>query len=82
MAPDHLLLLVREPKNHYDDHAIAAHSASTKLGYVPRTDNPLMARMLDVGIYKLLGKVDQVRPYASDPWRKLHFSIYEVRQGW
>ncbi len=81
LAPDHLLLLVREPENQYDEHAIAVYSASTKLGYVPRTDNLVLATMLDAGVYKLLGKVDRVRPYAADPWRKLQFSIYEARQG-
>ena len=57
LQPGHLLLLVREPDNAYDDCAIAVYSAPTKLGYVPRADNAVLAAMLDSGDYRLLGKV-------------------------
>ena len=80
LQPGHLLLLAREPENRYDDQAIAVYSASTKLGYVPRADNAVLAAMLDSGEYALLGKVAEVLPNAQ-PWERLWFSIYHVRQA-
>ncbi len=75
----HLLLLRREPENEYDDCAIAVYSATTKLGFVPRTDNAVLAALLDSGDYPLLGKVDEVGP--ATPWERLYFSVYHVRQA-
>lgn len=81
LQPGHLLLLVREPDNAHDECAIAVYSASTKLGYVPRADNAVLAAMLDSGEYRLLGKVEEVGPANRNPWERLFFSVNHVRQA-
>lgn len=81
LQPGHLLLLRREPENPYDDCAIAVYSASTKLGFVPRADNAVLAAMLDAGDYPLLGKVDEADATHRNPWERLYFSVYHVRQA-
>jgi hypothetical protein len=73
------LLLTHEPDNACDDCAIAVYSASTKLGFVPRSDNAVLAVMLDNGDYQLLGKVEEADPTHRNPWQRLWFSIYHVR---
>lgn len=45
------LKLVREKDNAHDCNAVAVHdSAGLKLGYVPRTDAPTVAKVMDLGI--------------------------------
>lgn len=41
------LKLVREPRNKYDKRAVAVCYGDTKLGYIPRTNNEEIARLLD-----------------------------------
>lgn len=44
-----VLLLIREPSNHYDSNAVAVHTADgMKLGYVPRIDAIVTAKILDL----------------------------------
>ncbi len=43
------LELVREPENLYDSNAIRVEWRGRKLGYLPRRDNPAVARQLDRG---------------------------------
>lgn len=43
------LLLVREADNPYDANAVRVEWQSRKIGYVPRTDNPALARFMDHG---------------------------------
>lgn len=42
------LVLLREPGNPHDRHAVAVYAQDgTKLGYVPRTESPLVAKAID-----------------------------------
>lgn len=43
------LQLNREPHNRFDKNAIEVWSGDAKLGYVPRSDNKTMARLMDKG---------------------------------
>lgn len=43
------LTLVREPDNPHDANAIRVEWQGHKLGYVPRRDNPHLARQMDLG---------------------------------
>ena len=44
------LSFYREPNNPYDEKAIVVKTASgTKIGYVPRKDNVVFARLMDAG---------------------------------
>ncbi len=72
------LILLREPKNEYDELAILVKDQKErKLGYVPRAHNHVMARLMDAGklLYaeatKILDKND--KDYY---WRPLLIAIY------
>lgn len=50
LKPDQTLKLLREPLNSHDSKAIAVFTTSgQKLGYIPRTHNPLPADLMDNG---------------------------------
>ncbi len=49
MSAGDRLELVREPENSYDSNAIRVEWRGRKLGYLPRRDNPAVARQLDRG---------------------------------
>ena len=56
------LLLRREPANPYDALAILVLTrAGTKLGYVPRVDNRVLAALLDAGV-ALDARITAIRP--------------------
>jgi len=50
LSPGTPLELRREPKNRYDCHAVAVDLGPHKLGYIPRTENHVIARMMDAGV--------------------------------
>lgn len=43
------LTLVRQPANPHDPHAIEVRVDDKRLGYVPRTQNEVVARLMDAG---------------------------------
>lgn len=43
------LELKREPKNKFDELAIALHFKDSKIGYIPRERNEVIARLMDAG---------------------------------
>ena len=56
------LRFVREPDNKYDKLAILVKDPDgNKLGYVPRDDNPILARLMDAGklIYGTVKNIDK-----------------------
>ena len=59
------LKFVREPENKYDKLAIIVKDSNdNKIGYVPREDNPILARLMDAG--KLIyGTVKSKSDYDS-----------------
>lgn len=64
----------REPDNLYDEQAIVIKNANgIKLGYVPRKDNIILARLMDAG--KLLfGKITSKEIIGE--WIKINIKIY------
>ena len=61
------LTLWAEPGNPYDEFAVAIYRGKTKLGYVPRSDNRHISRLLTHKV-KLFCHVKHVRP--QDPGRQ------------
>lgn len=64
----------REPDNEYDSMAIAIKTESgTKLGYVPKRDNPIFSRLMDAGKV-LFGRIEEkeMRGY----WLKIRIKVY------
>lgn len=66
--------LQREPKNEFDELAIAVYDADENhLGYIPKSENKIPTRLLDAGktlSAKLLGKE------WSGSWLKLDIEIF------
>jgi hypothetical protein len=62
------LRLVREPENRIDGNAIRVEtSEGAKIGYVPRKDNPVFARLMDAGkcLFARLRKKELLRHYLD-----------------
>ena len=58
----------REPENKYDNLAIIVKNHNKeKLGYVPRENNPILARLMDAGklIYGTLKKIENNDSYID-----------------
>lgn len=64
----------REPDNPYDNKAIVIKNEDgIKIGYVPRSDNAIFARLLDAG--KLLfGRITAKE--MQDYWLKISIKVY------
>ena len=64
----------REPNNEYDSRAIVIKTqGGEKIGYVPKQDNVIFARLMDAG--KLLfGKIESKEKKGS--WLKINIKVY------
>lgn len=64
----------REPDNAYDGHAIVVRNADgVKLGYVPKADNVIFARLMDAG--KLLfGRISSKEQKGK--WLKIGMKVF------
>ena len=68
------LALKREPENENDGLAISVETVGgEKIGYVPRSHNPILARLLDAG--KLL-TTKVVHKELEDHWLNIRIEIY------
>ena len=68
------LSFFREANNKYDKDAIAIKTANkAKLGYVPKSDNVIFARLMDAGKY-LYGKIEKKAMRGS--WAKIDIKVY------
>lgn len=57
------ILLNRQPHNKYDKNAIEVYSGEAKLGFIPRSDNKVIAEIMDQGI-EVKGKITELNPDA------------------
>ena len=74
LAIDEKLEFFREPNNRYDKQAIVIKTLDgVKIGYVPREDNVIFARLMDAG--KLLfGKITAKEKKGS--WLKINIKVF------
>ena len=78
LKPGKKLAMVAEPDNPYDPSAIVLRYEGTKMGYVPRSENELLAQMMFFGHGGIFeARVQQVNPEA-DPWKQVRVGIYLV----
>ncbi len=74
LRPGDRLELIRVPANPSDPNAIKIYTRDrVKLGYVPRQDNQILARLLDAG--KLLYALLRSKQWQQD-WLRLEIDIY------
>jgi len=59
--PGDNLTLIREPKNPHDRYAIEVYRGTLKLGYIPRVDNKVVARMMDQQV-PVMARIRYVNP--------------------
>ena len=71
---DDRLAFFREPDNRYDTQAIVIKTVDgVKIGYVPKQDNVIFARLMDAG--KLLfGKITSKEKKGS--WVKIYIKVF------
>ncbi len=79
LHPCDTLTLKAEPTNPHDYYAVEIYADCVKLGYVPRTDNKHISRMLRDGI-DLVCEVDEAAPGAL-PWNSLRVKVFMVMEG-
>jgi|SRR5215510_125293 len=68
------LTLVREPANPYDDNAVRVDWNGHQLGYIPRTENEVIARQMDRG-NRLQARIANLTKYRNHR-RKLEFEVF------
>lgn len=74
LTADTRLKLQREPSNEYDPLAIAIYDSNNyHLGYIPKTKNEVLAKLLDAG-KSLSAKL--VAKQWNDSWLKLDIEIF------
>ncbi len=71
---DDRLIFLREPNNKYDKEAIMIKTENgVKIGYVPKQDNVIFARLMDAG--KLLfGKITSKNKKGN--WIKIYIKVF------
>ncbi len=74
-----LVDLVREPKNKYDDCAIAIHFEGIKIGYVPREDNLVLSNIIDANLLNLQAEITHIEPQAAE-WENIHVAIFALKE--
>jgi hypothetical protein len=74
LLPGDSLTLVREPKNLHDRFAIKVYKGHLKLGYIPRADNKVIARMMDQKV-QVLACVRFVDP-DEDTYRMVRINVF------
>lgn len=70
-----LLKMIRKPENIYDEKAIALYFEMDRVGYVPRTLNLIISRLMDAG-KEFYAKVTDVTQKGS--WVRISAKIYMI----
>lgn len=68
------LTLKRQGENPHDYFAVEVYSGNQKLGYLPRADNKIIARMMDQGVNMkaLIRKIES----EAYPYRRVRIRVY------
>jgi HIRAN domain-containing protein len=74
MKPGDRLRLLREPANPHDANAVRIEWNGLMLGYVPRKDNPDLARQMDYGA-AVEARITALQP-ASNGRHRISYEIY------
>lgn len=68
------LTLKREPENRHDCYAVEVYRGDDKLGYLPREENRVVARMMDQKI-NVRGRITKIYP-DSPLWHRVKMKVY------
>lgn len=79
LNPGDRLILKAEPGNPHDPFAVEIFLGRTKLGYVPRTDNKHISRLLRDKV-EMICEVDEACP-GSSPWNAVTVKVFMLTEG-
>lgn len=74
MRPGENLSLLADPENEHDPFAVKILYRGIQIGYVPRSDNHHLSRLLRRNV-PLLCKISKIKPKAN-PWRQLRVKVW------
>ena len=72
-----LLELVTEPNNPFDKFAVIIKYQDKQIGYIPRSDNRYITRMLEQGM-QLDCEILSLQP-DEDPWQKIQVAVHLIK---
>lgn len=75
IVPEQVLTMKREPKNTYDEHAIALYIDEVRVGYVPANLNLVCSRLMDAGKLFFARVVHAKR---DGEWMQIVANVYMV----
>ncbi len=70
------LKLIYEPENNYDPKAVAIYSEDFKLGYIPRSDNSFVSKLLEMGYENIFETVVQSIDPTEHPESQVGVIVY------
>jgi hypothetical protein len=70
------LVLVREPGNPHDAHAVRVEWRGRKLGYLPRAENRAVSAELDRG-GRVEARIARLNRHL-DPWKRIQVEVFVV----
>ncbi len=78
LAPDTELKLIRNPENRHDPGAIRILHRDVHIGYVPKRNNEILAKLLDGGA-ELTSRIIKINP-DEPTWHRVKVEVYLVYQ--
>ena len=72
-----LLELLTEPNNPFDKFAVIIKYQDKQIGYIPRSDNRYIARMVEQGM-QLDCEILSLQP-DEDPWQKIQVAVHLIK---
>ena len=73
-----VLQMCRDPQNKYDKRAIGIYFEQIRIGWVPRTMNTILSRLMDAGKVFFCRVTELSEQSADNPWKHIACKIYMV----
>lgn len=73
-----VLQMRRDPKNKYDEKAIGIYYEQTRIGWVPRTMNAVISRLMDAGKAFFCRITKLSESSSENKWKNIECKIYMV----
>ena len=73
-----MLQMRRDPKNKYDEKAIGIYFGDVRIGWVPRTMNAVISRLMDAGKAFFCRISSLSEPAPENKWKNIECKIYMV----
>ena len=78
LKTDEVLQMRRDPHNKYDKKAIGIYFEQTRIGWVPRTMNEIISRLMDAGKVFFCRITELSEQSPENPWKHISCKIYMV----